>query len=64
MECICLENMRVAAGLSQTLYFGFIKAVMSFNAQQLIASEMGLGSMVKVKQSLFRPVHSQRVAGE
>jgi hypothetical protein len=45
-------------------YSGFIKAVISLNPHRLIASEMGLGSKVKVKQSLFRPVHSQRVAGQ
>ena len=37
---------------------------MSLNAQRLIASEMGLGSMVEVKSSLFRPVHCQEGGGE
>ena len=36
----------------------------SLNAHRLIASEMGLGSKVKLKKSLFRTVHFQRVAGE
>ena len=49
---------------NRIFYSGFIKAVMSLNPHRLIASEMGLVSEVKVKQPLFRPVHSQRVAGK